>query len=53
MIKYIAKNVIKTLEPLIDGFINEKILSLDQKLIELTNRLDYSTKSLEIKLDIY
>ena len=41
LVSFLAKSVIKTLEPLIDAHVNERLLLLEQKTLELETRIAY------------
>lgn len=45
--------MIKTLEPLIDSYIEKRLYSYDQKLIDLQTKIEYTGKCNDLKIELF
>lgn len=44
---------IKTLEPFIDAYISQRLMIMEQKLMELNTKIEYTGKSIDLKVELY
>lgn len=49
----ISASVIKTLEPLIDSYIEKRLYAYDQKMLDIQTKIEYISRCNDLKLELY
>lgn len=49
----ISNNVIRTLEPIIDKYIEKRLYVYEQRFLDLETKLEYMSKCNDLKFELY